>query len=132
MPVNRPRAERGSGTVLVAGLAAVLILLLAALVLLVQGAVGGARAAAAADLAALAGADAARGLRNGDPCDVARGTARRHRAELVDCLRSGPGGVIVTVRTSVPVPGILPPATGAARAGPPPQRARPPPLRPPR
>ncbi|WP_246018742.1 Rv3654c family TadE-like protein [Arthrobacter crusticola] len=119
--------ERGSGTVLMAGLAAALILLLAALVLLVQGAVGGARAAAAADLAALAGADAARGLRNGDPCDVARVTARRHRAELVGCFRSGPGGVIVTVRTSVPVPGVLPEATGAARAGPPQQRARPPP-----
>ncbi len=126
------QVERGSGTVLVAGLAAVLILLLAALVLLVQGAVGGSRAAAAADLAALAGADAARGLRDGDPCDVARGTARRHRAELLGCFRSGPGGVIVTVRTSVPVPGILPAATGAARAGPPPPRARPPPLRPPR
>ncbi|MHA7261764.1 Rv3654c family TadE-like protein [Arthrobacter sp. TMN-37] len=129
MPDDGLHRERGSGTVLAAGLAAVLILILAALVLLVQAAVGGARAAAAADLAALAGADAARGLRDGEPCGVARETAHRHRAELVHCSRSGPGGVIITVRTSVETPGVLPAASGAARAGPPPQRIGPPPQR---
>ncbi len=117
------RCERGSGTVLVAALAMVALMLIAASVLLVGAAVAASRAASAADLAALGAADAARGLRGGEPCVVAREIALRHGARLNACEMTGPHGHIVTVRTVVATISILPDARGAARAGPPPELA---------
>lgn len=118
--------QRGSGTVLM--LAVVCVAALGLLVVLMFSAVAqaGAKAGTAADLAALAAADAARLLLTGDPCAVAAATTVANDATLAGCSRQGPRGEIVTVRVQVPVTpvGWLPPLTLAhsvARAGPPPQ-----------
>ena len=85
-----------------------------------------AQAASAADLSALAGADAARELIPGNPCAVAATVAKVNLATLTECNRMGERGEIVQVSVNVPVSmvGWIPPlsvATGSARAGPPPQ-----------
>ncbi len=112
--------ERGAGTVLMAGMATVLLMLLAALLLIVQAAVGASRAATAADLAALAGADAARELIPGQPCRVAADVAIRHHCVLVSCIIEGADQDIVEITTSIDLPGPWGDAEGHARAGPPP------------
>lgn len=109
--------ERGSGTVLGATLALVLITLLAAIMVVVQAAVGASRTAAAADLAALAAADAARGLTTGDPCSIARTVAARNDVELTAC--NVVNGVIVDITTSLQLPPPWGQAIGRSRAGPP-------------
>lgn len=110
--------ERGSGTVLAAGLALAVITVMAMMLLLAQSAVLASRAASAADLAALAGADALRGIMEGEPCMVASEVAARHAAVVVGC-GEGPGHVL-EVRTELRERTMLGPASGHARAGPPP------------
>ena len=78
------------------------------------------RAEAAADLAALAGAQAL--LRGGDACGTARRVAAAGRASVVACQ---PVGTAVHLVVEVPLPGVLgrldvPPARARARAGVPP------------
>jgi secretion/DNA translocation related TadE-like protein len=114
----RDHPERGSGTVLAAGLALVVIMAMALMLLLAQSAVMASRAAAAADLAALAGADALRGLTSGDPCAVAAEVAARHSAALMSCVEGA--GQTVEVRTELHARTMLGAASGQARAGPPP------------
>jgi secretion/DNA translocation related TadE-like protein len=111
------RPERGSGTVLAAGLAMMLMLAMALLLLLAQSAVLATRAAAAADLAALAAADALRGVTDGEPCSVAVEVAAQHAATVVSCSE---GAQTVEVRTRLTEQTMLGAATGRARAGPPP------------
>jgi secretion/DNA translocation related TadE-like protein len=110
--------ERGSGTVLAAGLALVVIMAMALMLLFAQSAVLASRAAAAADLAALAAADALRGIASGDPCTVAAEVAARHAAVLVSCTEGA--GQTVMVRTELNARTLVGAATGQARAGPPP------------
>jgi len=110
--------ERGSGTVLAAGLALVVMTAMAMMLLLAQAAVQASRAASAADLAALAAADALRGITTGQPCAVAAEAASRHAALLLDCME-GPGQTI-EIRTELNEGSVLGRATGRARAGPPP------------
>lgn len=110
--------ERGSGTVLAAGLALVVIMAMALMLLFAQSAVMASRAAAAADLAALAAADALRGITSGDPCTVAAEVAARHAAALVSCTEGA--SQTVTVRTELNARTMVGAATGQARAGPPP------------
>jgi secretion/DNA translocation related TadE-like protein len=117
-PSSRQHRQRGSGTVLALGLGLVVIMATALVVLLAQSAVMASRAAAAADLAALAAADAARGIAAGEPCAVARDVANRNNARILSCSE-GPGGT-VQVRTELSGASSLGPATGLARAGPPP------------
>ncbi|MEE1621346.1 Rv3654c family TadE-like protein [Zafaria sp. J156] len=125
--------ERGAGSALVVGLVAAALLALTAVLALAHAAGAAATAATAADLAALSGADAARGLAPGDPCAVARETARRNGAQLSECRIAGSAGELVDVWTSVPLGpdwawmralGLE--ASGRARAGPPPQPWAPP------
>lgn len=115
--------QRGSATVLVAALGLAAILMISALALLSQAAFSFQRAATAADLAALAAADAARGLSAGEPCQVAAEVATRQRATLVSCAVLGPMLDTVQVSTSVqlPVPlsSFFERTTAQARAGPP-------------
>lgn len=113
-------SERGAGTLLMAGLALLALLLTAGAVLLLQAASAASVAATAADLAALGAADAARGITGGNPCSVAWSVAERHGASVQQCSIGGTGPGTALVRVSVGVPGPLPDATGAARAGPPP------------
>ena len=91
---------------------------MALMLLLAQSAVMASRAAAAADLAALAAADALRGLTVGDPCAVAADVAARHAASVVSCTEGA--GQTVEVRTELEARTMLGAATGHARAGPPP------------
>ncbi len=112
--------DRGAGTVLMAGMATVLLILLAALLLIVQAAVGASRAATAADLAALAGADAARELIPGQPCGVAADVVARHHCVLISCILEGTDQDIVEITTSLDLPGPWGAAEGHSRAGPPP------------
>jgi secretion/DNA translocation related TadE-like protein len=89
----------------------------AVIVLLSQSAVTAYRAAAAADLAALAAADAARGITAGEPCAVAEAVARRNGARMLSCSQGA--GSTVLVRTELSAGNSLGVATGQARAGPP-------------
>lgn len=110
--------ERGSGTVLAAGLALVVITAMAVMLLLAQSAVLASRAASAADLAALAAADALRGISSGEPCTVAAEVAAHHAARVLSCTEGA--GQTIEVRTELAEGSLLGAATGRARAGPPP------------
>src|SRR5699024_12439842 len=95
-------AWTGSATAAVAGLA-----------LLGSGGLAASRAAPAADLAALAGADALPAA-HGSACEVAAEAADRNGAVLTACEQRD-WDVLVTVKVeSAP----LPPASARARAGP--------------
>lgn len=111
-------SERGSGTVLAAGLGLVVMMAMALLLLLAQSAVMASRAASAADLAALAAADALRGISPGVPCTVAAEVAGRQEANITGCTEGG--GETVEVRTELVSRSMFGAATGHARAGPPP------------
>ena len=110
------RGERGSGTVSVLGTAALGAGLLLAVAVLGQASVTGARAAGAADLAALAASDARRGLSNHEPCTLAGRTAARNGAVVVACEMREDGTVRVAVELAR---APLPSATADAVAGPP-------------
>ena len=114
----RPR-DHGSGTVLALALGMVVLMGAVVIAMLGQAATMSSRAAAAADLAALAAADAARGITSGDPCAVAGEIARRHEAKVLSCAE-GPGNT-VQVRTQLAAGTVFGSATGLARAGPPPK-----------
>lgn len=114
--------ETGAGTVVAAGLALAMLLLLALVLALGQAAVAAAKAAKAADLAALSAADSYRGLAPGDPCNVAADVAAHNGAVLTSCSLGGDFSVQVEVSVGTPLPW---PATGLARAGPPPDTIRP-------
>lgn len=105
-----------------AGLALAMILLLAVVLGLGQAAVAAAKAAKAADLAALSAADTYRGLAPGDPCKAAVDVAARNGAVLTSCSLGGDFSVQVEVSVRTPLPW---PATGLARAGPPPDTVKP-------
>lgn len=118
----REDPETGSGTVHGMTIAVTLCALLLVILLLAQAGITTHRAAKAADLAALAAADTARGLAGGVPCDVATAVARDNGAALDSCALVGPENTTVDVRTSIALPGPLArlgPARGVSRAGPP-------------
>src|SRR5690606_4832410 len=109
-----PALDRGSGTVWVLTFAMLVWACVVAIVVVASVRVDRHRAAAAADLAALAGAEqAASGADRA--CAVARRTAHANQARLVDCTVSG-----LTVTVTVAVPGRIGPAqlTAVSRAGP--------------
>jgi len=81
--------------------------------LLGTGMIAQSRAATAADLASLAGADALAAA-HGRPCDVAGEVAERNGAELLSCEKRA-WDVLVTVRVDATP---LPAATARSRAGP--------------
>ena len=111
-----PASERASGTVLMLGSALMMLIRSGSLLLLLQTTAAASRAATAADLVALAAADTVRELRTGDPCAVAGEVAGRNGAVLAGCTVD-PGGRSVQVATEVPVPLLMRPAIGHARAG---------------
>jgi secretion/DNA translocation related TadE-like protein len=115
---GRPSGDRGSATIWVIALSAVLAVVGAAVVLVGVAAAARHRAATAADLAALAGAGrAARG--EPDACGLAAEVATANAAALVSCAVEE--GAIVEVRVSIPVRlgrlGVWA-ASARARAGP--------------
>lgn len=130
MTTGRPNAhpadddtDRGSATVLGAGIVAVVIVLLVVVAGAGHVAAMNLRAAKAADLAALAAADAARGLAPGEPCAVAASVTEANDARLARCAPAPDQGDVIDVEVEVtllPVLDVLGPARGIARAGPPP------------
>jgi secretion/DNA translocation related TadE-like protein len=106
--------ERGSGTVLALMTIAV-VAVVTTTVMLVSGAwAARQRAGIAADAAALAAADVAVGLIDGEPCSRAELVARANGAALADCAIAGP---VAWVTAVVPYAGWQ--AEVRARAGPP-------------
>lgn len=101
------------------GLGLVLVMATASILLLAQATVTASRAASAADLAALAAADAFRGITVGDPCALARDVAIRNNASVLSCSEGA--GETVQVRIELSAGSILGTASGLARAGPPPE-----------
>ena len=112
-------SEEGSGTVLALTIIAVLLVVTVVIAGLIGVVSANRRASAAADLSALAAADAYRGLTEGDPCAVAADLAERHGAQLESCtFPNRPETVEVTVAVPVAGPmGALGPARVRARAG---------------
>lgn len=117
-PESPEHPERGAGTVLALGLGMLVVVATVLVLLLAQSGAMAFRAAAAADLAALAAADAARGITPGEPCAVAADVARRNGARVLSCSEGT--GSTVQVRTELEVRTPVGGATGLARAGPPP------------
>ena len=113
------RPEEGSGTVLALTIIAALLVVTVVIAGLIGVVSANRRASAAADLSALAAADAYRGLTEGDPCAVAADLAERHGAHLESCtFPDRPETVEVTVAVPVAGPmGALGPARVRARAG---------------
>ena len=119
---HEERNERGAAIVWALALVSVLLLVgLAAAGVMAQ-AVARQRVATAADIAAVAGAQAL-----DDPCACAERSARANGMELSACTIDGPD-IIVDVTT--PLPGVVgrllaflgrdaPPVSATARAGPP-------------
>ena len=105
-------SDRGSGTVLVVGGIGLLVTAVVLLALVGSLLVSSARAASAADLAALA---AARELLAGNPCAAAGRVATTNSSELTQCEVHADGSV--TVRVAVTVGGRIGRATAVARAG---------------
>lgn len=120
----RFRGEDGSGTVLVIGLVAAVLVLLGGLGLVATGYLTRSRAQTAADLAALAAADAVAAPQGvlvaseaqvaADPCGRARETAARNGAVLTGCDWQSDGVVAVSVRAEHPVGSVV----ARAEAGP--------------
>ena len=112
-------SEEGSGTVLALTIIAALLVMTVVIAGLIGVVSANRRASAAADLSALAAADAYRGLTAGDPCAVAADLAERHGAHLESCtFPDRPETVEVTVAVPVAGPmGALGPARVRARAG---------------
>lgn len=111
--------ERGAATVLVLAIA-----LVAGLLLLGLGLIAGAQASrvtaqTAADLAALAGADAAAAGSAQEPCSVAAEVAQRNRADLVTCSVTAQGIVEIEATRAAGFGSItIGQASAQARAGP--------------
>jgi secretion/DNA translocation related TadE-like protein len=118
MRIRRPVGERGSATVWVVALSAVLALVGASAVLVGAAVVARHRATPGADLAALAAAARAV-LGDADACAAAREVAAANSAELTRCTVGA--GAVAEVTVSVPLRlgrlGVHT-ATATARAGP--------------
>lgn len=114
MPRARRGGDRGSGTVLLLALVAVLLVVAALLGLLAAAQLARGRAQTAADLGALAGATQLLAGGTVDPCAVAGQAVRRNGGTLAACTDDGQGvltvGVVVRSATGT--------ASAWARAGP--------------
>ena len=110
--------ERGSGTVLVLGIIAVLLAMAVCAGGLIQAQAAAGKARSAADLAALGGATALSSIvAPGDPCEAASRVARANGAEVTTCSVTGED-VVVEVSVEARVLGVSRPAVSSARAGP--------------
>lgn len=112
--MTRRRGEDGVGVVLVMGLVALLVAVAGISAGVLALVVAHRQVQAAADLAALAGAEAARS--GGDPCREAGRIAVANRVELVDCAASR--GVVDVIVEDVVELGAPWTVSGRARAGP--------------
>lgn len=107
-------SEEGAGSVLVVGVIAAVMMLTLMFAPVIAAHVDSARAATAADAAALAAADTAVGIVPGVPCANAALTAAANGATLTTCRVEG---LVVTVSVSRASGHVK--ATASATAGPP-------------
>lgn len=120
MPLLRDDPDHGAGTVFGLSLALVAIVLMAVVLGVGQAAILTHRAGNAADLAALAAADTARGLRIGEPCEAAAEIARLNGAELLECEIPAAHPTTVDIRVGIDLPpalSVFGQAQGRSRAG---------------
>ncbi len=103
-------------TSIVVGLCSLILLLVTAIGGLTQAFVAHSTAQNAADLAALAAADAVRGLAPGDPCEVGKEVAERNGATVRDC-RASSSEQTAFIEVEVDIPGPLPQVSEKAVAG---------------
>lgn len=103
-------------TNIVVGLCSIILVLVTAIGGLGQAFVAHSRAQSAADLAALAAADAVRGLATGEPCEIAKEVAKRNGGRLGDC-RASMSEESAYVVVEVDIPGPLPKVREKAVAG---------------
>ncbi|AKU18126.1 Rv3654c family TadE-like protein [Luteipulveratus mongoliensis] len=100
------RTDRGSGSLLMVGIAGVTLILMAGAMVLVSVVHASMRARTAADLAALAAADRVLNPRpDSDPCAAAGSLAQANGASLLSCA-TGAEDVVVTVGVPVSTPGL--------------------------
>lgn len=119
--VGTTHDDAGSASVLVLAVLAVAVVLTGTLALAASARALGAATSSAADLAALAGAQAAAAPWRGDaPCAVATEAASRNGAELVTCDVDALGVVEVGVRRAPTgaLARVAGPRSATARAGP--------------
>lgn len=118
MRATSGRADRGSATVLLLAVVVVALVLALAVVALSRAATARGTAQGAADLAAIAGAEAAL-LGSGDPCGRATQVARVNGGAVTRCAVAAGGFVEVEVAVAVePWPRWRTTASASARAGP--------------
>lgn len=121
--MNRWQRSEGNGTVMGLLLVSVAVLAAGCVLLFLAASHAALQAGTAADLAALAAADAARGLRQGNPCAVAEELSQANGASLEECEVEGPGDTVrlqVSVEVRFAFAGMaLYTAQASARAGPP-------------
>jgi secretion/DNA translocation related TadE-like protein len=118
---RRAAREDGAGTILALGLVALLGCLVLACVALGSAVEARHRAAAAADLSALAAADRSLGRAAGAPCPAAVAVAQADGASVTSCEAAPDGSVTVVVSVRLPRPwDRLGVARARARAGRPP------------
>jgi secretion/DNA translocation related TadE-like protein len=99
------RDDRGSSTVVSVAVGAAALGLTAGLGLGAQAFLAHARVDSAADLAALAAADAARGITPGEPCAIAKETVEHGGAEITECIaRPDLGTAKVAAEIDLPPP----------------------------
>ncbi len=113
---GRTASDRGSGSLLAIGLVAALAVLTTLIVPLYGALAVRSLVGAAADAAALAGADVAVGLAPGIPCEAASRAASAAGARMTSCAVDG---LVITVVASRDILGVA--VTAAATAGPPPE-----------
>lgn len=116
---RRPRrtADEGSATVTALGVVGVLVVLLTACLALASASVAGHRARSAADLAALAAAQALAGS-SAAPCAEASRIAERQGAVVRECRVDGADVELVVAVTPAGAVAKVGDATARARAGP--------------
>lgn len=113
---RRWRSDRGSSTILAVSLGAAALSLVTGLGLASQAFLAHAQADGTADLAAIAAADAMRGITPGDPCEIAQQTADHGGAKVIECITRADLGVAKVV-TEVDLPPPLGRITATAVAG---------------
>jgi len=111
---QRLGGDDGSATVLLLGVVGALVVVASLLAALGSAQLGRARAQSAADLGALAAAEALRSGGVPDPCQVAAQTVERNGATLVSCTDEGQGVMLVRAERNT----VAGTASAQARAGP--------------
>ncbi|WP_349827250.1 Rv3654c family TadE-like protein [Brevibacterium litoralis] len=102
---GRRGCDQGAATPVALFLAVGSLSLVAGLGLAGQSFLAHARADGTADLAALAAADAGRGLLPGSPCETARDLVEREGGTMVECIADAVvGTAVVTVEIDLPPP----------------------------